>query len=116
VRAVPSKSNSPCVSPIKSGRFSEMPRRKRPRVRELQSLMTEVGWITLPAVTKAFRGLADELHDGQQWLNARRAATNGFMRVLSTDVKLVGDTIGAHLADFRALQRRAFGARSRRNQ
>jgi plasmid stability protein len=66
----------------------------------LRSIVSDA--LALPAVTKGFRDLADTLHDAQQWLNVHKAATNGFMRALSTDVTLVGNTIGAHRADFHA--------------
>lgn len=40
----------------------------------LQAVLTELGWVTLPTLTGEFRKLADTLHNAQTWLHAHRDA------------------------------------------
>lgn len=68
-----------------------------------QALMTEIGWVTLPAVSKAFNDLGDTLHNAQHWLNAHKAETKEWSDALVGFVKSVEVELVAHQKDFIAI-------------
>jgi hypothetical protein len=75
-----------------------------------QAIMTEVGTMALPAVTKGFWDLGNSLHDGQKWLHDNRSITKRISDEMLADVQGVEKWMLHHHSEWEMLRNDAIWA------
>ncbi len=70
---------------------------------DFQSLMTEIGSVAIPGVTKGLRDLGDSFHGAQVWLHAHKQLETEWAADITNTVQGVETYLVAHRQDFIAI-------------
>lgn len=94
----------PSISRAQGSFMQNLEGRSQQATSNFQSLMTEIGWQTLPAVTKGFKDLADALHGAQVWLHQNRSLELKVQHDVFAAIKGTEDFLVVHKGDWTNLR------------
>ena len=77
--------------------------------KNFQSLMTELGGVALPGLTKGFTDLGNSFHDAQVWLHEHKGLEKQWSDDISSTVKRVEQYLTEHRSDFVQISKDVIG-------